>query len=147
MERIKDKYGEELKEEIQRMYPKVFSGLGKLEPAHHMEIETDAKPVVNPSRKIPAALREKVKKELDEMEKDGVIIKAEEPTGWGQFIGGGRESRWQAKVMFGSKKSQQSLEERVLSITNFLRDINKTSWCNMFHKTGCQQRTLADTIG
>ena len=47
-----------------------------------MKIEVDAKPVVNPPRKIPAALREKVKKELDEMEKTGVIIKVEEPTDW-----------------------------------------------------------------
>ena len=34
MEKIMDRYGEKLKEDIQRMYPRVFSGLGKLEPGY-----------------------------------------------------------------------------------------------------------------
>jgi len=38
--------------------------------------------VVHPPRKIPFTQREKVKEELDRMEKLGVIRKAEEPTEW-----------------------------------------------------------------
>ena len=64
IEKIKDKYGKELKEDIEKMYPREFNGLGKLEPTHHMEIETDAIPIVNPPRKIPVTLRKMVKKEL-----------------------------------------------------------------------------------
>ena len=36
----------------------------------------------HPPRKIPAPLREKLRKELDEMEKDGVISKVTAPTEW-----------------------------------------------------------------
>ena len=39
-------------------------------------------PVVHPTRIIPFIQREKVKEELDRMEKLGVIHKAEEPTEW-----------------------------------------------------------------
>ena len=65
-----------------KMYPKVFKGLGRLEPEHHVEIEDGATPVIHASRKIPATLHEKVKKELDEMKNAGVIVKVEEPSEW-----------------------------------------------------------------
>ena len=39
-------------------------------------------PVVHAPRKVPVALKEKVKKELESMEKKGVIIKQNEPTEW-----------------------------------------------------------------
>jgi len=39
-------------------------------------------PVINPPRTIPAALRDRVKEELDDMEKRGVVRKVEEPTDW-----------------------------------------------------------------
>ena len=65
-----------------KIYPNVFKGLGKLEPEHHIEIKEDSTPVIHASRKIPATLREKVKKELDEMEKAGVIVKVDEPSDW-----------------------------------------------------------------
>ena len=64
------------------MYPDVFFGLGKLEPEYHMEIEMDAKAVVHPARKITAMLRKRLKEELDSMEKEGIIVKVEEPTEW-----------------------------------------------------------------
>ena len=65
-----------------KIYPNVFKGLGKLEPEHHIEIKEDSTPVIHASRKIPATLREKVKKEIDEMEKAGVIVKVDEPSDW-----------------------------------------------------------------
>ncbi|XP_053395631.1 uncharacterized protein LOC128555874 [Mercenaria mercenaria] len=45
-------------------------------------LKHDAKPVVHPPRRIPVALRDKCKKELDKMEKLGVITKVSEPTEW-----------------------------------------------------------------
>ena len=80
--RISGKHGESLKEEILKMYPEVFFGLGKLESEYHIVIEMDAEAVVHPLRKIPAMLRKKLKEELDSMEKEGIIVKLEEPTEW-----------------------------------------------------------------
>lgn len=37
---------------------------------------------MNPPRKIPAALRKRVKKALQDMEDNGVIRKVDEPTDW-----------------------------------------------------------------
>ena len=56
--------------------------LGKLEPEHHIRLQEDMPPVVHPPRKIPAGLRDKLKDELDRMEKMGVIVKVDEPSEW-----------------------------------------------------------------
>ena len=62
------------------MYPNLIKGLGKIEPEHHIKLKEDISPKVHPPRKIPASLQEKVKEEMDNMEKTGVIKKIDEPT-------------------------------------------------------------------
>ncbi|XP_064458840.1 uncharacterized protein K02A2.6-like [Ornithodoros turicata] len=64
-------------------YRDVFEGLGKLRGVqYHMKLTPHAKGVVKPARRIAVALKDKVKRELDHMEADGVIAKVTEPTEW-----------------------------------------------------------------
>lgn len=49
-----------------KSFPKVFTGLGCLEKPYHIKIDSSVNPVKNPPRKIPAALREKLKGTLKE---------------------------------------------------------------------------------
>ncbi|CAC5425393.1 unnamed protein product [Mytilus coruscus] len=65
-----------------KSFPKVFTGLGCLEKPYHIKIDSSVSPVINPPRKIPAALREKLKGTLKEMEDKEVIRKVDEPTDW-----------------------------------------------------------------
>ena len=60
----------------------MFDGIGCLEGTYQIKIDPTVSPVVHPPRKIPFTQREKVKEELDRMEKLGVIRKAEGPTEW-----------------------------------------------------------------
>ena len=53
-----------------------------MEPPYRIQLEENAILVIYAPRKIPVSLRSKVRKELDEMEADGVIEKVEEPTEW-----------------------------------------------------------------
>ena len=69
-------------EEILENYRDVFEGLGCLPTEYRIRLEKDAKTVINPPRKIPYALRNKVKNELDRLEKMRVIQKVTEPTEW-----------------------------------------------------------------
>ena len=63
-------------------YPDLFSGLGCLPGEHTIKIDPAVSPVVHPPRKVPVAIKEKVKKELDRMESAGVIVRQTEPTDW-----------------------------------------------------------------
>ena len=82
IKQVSNKFDEDMKCEIKQMYPEVFNGLGNLEPAYHMQIEENAMPVIHAPRKIPAALRDKLKFELEKMEANKVIAQVEEPTEW-----------------------------------------------------------------
>jgi hypothetical protein len=70
------------KYELIKDYGDVFKGLGKLPKAHHIQLDPFVEPVVHPPRKVPAALREQVRAELDRMVNLGVIAKQDEPTDW-----------------------------------------------------------------
>ena len=64
-------------------YSDVFEGkLGKLPVKYRMKLNPEVKPVVMPPRSIPAAVKDRVKKELEEMEENKIIAKVDQPTEW-----------------------------------------------------------------
>ena len=63
-------------------YTDVFTGEGKLEGLLHLEIDRNVQPVQLPTRKVPIALREPLKHELDRLSNIGVIQKVDTPTSW-----------------------------------------------------------------
>ena len=69
-------------ENIVDEYPECFEGLGCLEREHEIRIDPKVKPVINRARRIPLAMTDIVKAELDKMEQMGVIAKVDEPTEW-----------------------------------------------------------------
>ena len=79
VKRISGKKGDDLKQEILKLHPEVFTGLGRLELPYHMQLEQNSTPVIHVPRKIPVSLRNKLKKGLYGME---VIEKVVEPTEW-----------------------------------------------------------------
>ena len=70
-------------EKAKTKYPQLFHGLGKFEGEYKIELKPDAKPfALMTPRRVPLPLKEKVREEIERMEKLGVIRKVEEPTEW-----------------------------------------------------------------
>ena len=69
-------------EEILENFNDIFEGLGCLSTEYKIRLDKDANPVVHPPRKIPFALKNKVKNELSRLERMRVIQKVSEPTEW-----------------------------------------------------------------
>ena len=63
-------------------YTDVFSGLGCIKTNAVIHVDSNVQPVVDPPRRIPYAIQDKVKCELKRMVDIGVIVKQEEPTEW-----------------------------------------------------------------
>ena len=82
VKRISGKKSDDLKQEILKLYPEVFTDLGRLEPSYHMQLEENSNPVIHAPRKISVSLRSKLTKGLGEIKAAGVIEKVEEPTEW-----------------------------------------------------------------
>ena len=56
--------------------------LGKLPVRYKISMDQKILPVVRPARRIPLAMKDRVKQELDSMEQDGVVSQVNEPTEW-----------------------------------------------------------------
>ncbi|CAH2042029.1 unnamed protein product, partial [Iphiclides podalirius] len=57
-------------------------GLGCLVKEAHLDVDPSIPPKICPVRRIPYSLRDRLKQELDEMEKIHVIEKVTKPTKW-----------------------------------------------------------------
>ena len=64
------------------VYSDVFEGVGCLPGMHTITIDKKAMPVVHACRKVPFALHNGLKKELERMQSLGVMTRVEEPTDW-----------------------------------------------------------------
>ena len=62
--------------------PKHSKGIGLFPGECKIHLDPSVTPVVNPPRRIPVALRDKVKQELDRMLQNDIIAKVTEPTEW-----------------------------------------------------------------
>ena len=60
----------------------VFEGIGLIPGECTIHIDPNAVPVVHPPRRVPFAIREALKKELDRMENADIIAKVTTPTKW-----------------------------------------------------------------
>ncbi|UYV79315.1 K02A2.6-like [Cordylochernes scorpioides] len=73
-------------EVILNKYKDVFEGVGLLKNKQSILIKEDAIPQVYTARRLPLALREPVREELEKMSKLGVIKKINKPTEWSHPI-------------------------------------------------------------
>ena len=69
-------------ESILKEHADVFRGEGKLEGDLHLEIDPNVPPVQLPTRKVPIAIKEKLKEELDRLEGLNIITPVNVPTSW-----------------------------------------------------------------
>ena len=60
----------------------MFQGTGKLKGQYKLEIEENAKPVVHLPRRVPVALKGKLKRELERLQSLRITEKVIEPTPW-----------------------------------------------------------------
>ena len=69
-------------ESILKEHADVFRGEGKLEGDLHLEIDPNVPPVQLPTRKVPIAIKEKLKEELDRLEGLNIITPVNVSTSW-----------------------------------------------------------------
>ena len=69
--------------DIEKQFPKVFSGLGTLGEEYEIKLKDNASPyAIYAPRNVPIPLRPKVQEELSCMEAMGVIEEVSQPTPW-----------------------------------------------------------------
>ncbi len=69
-------------EQLRDEYSDVFKGMGLLEGKYHIELDTSVPPVVHPPRKVPLAIKDKLKSELHRLADLDIIKPVSAPTPW-----------------------------------------------------------------
>ncbi len=67
-------------DDIVQNFADAFEGFGVLPYVYKIQLKENAQPVVHPACRVPAPLKDHLKKELDRMTTLGVIKRIEEPT-------------------------------------------------------------------
>ena len=70
-------------QQLIKKYPKVFNeGVGKVEGDYHIRLDPNINPVQHAPRRVPVALRQRLKETLDSMVTANIITQVTEPTKW-----------------------------------------------------------------
>ena len=72
----------ELRNTILQQYSDVFDGIGCFQGTYHISVDTKVPPVVHPPRRIPLALRDRLKEELDSLVNQEILTPVTYPTDW-----------------------------------------------------------------
>lgn len=71
------------KEAVINNNSEIFMGLGKFPGnPYHIELKPEVKPVIDPPRRVPLALNQRLRETLNNLESQGVIEKVNKPTDW-----------------------------------------------------------------
>ena len=70
------------KEQLIKHYPDHLKGIGRFLGTYKIHLKKDAKPVIHPHQKWPITMQSKLKTKLNQMEKDGIIVKVTKPIDW-----------------------------------------------------------------
>ena len=71
------------KDVVMQRFPSLFGKLGKLQGSYHIKLKESAIPFsLNTPRRMATPLLPKVQKELERMERIGVIYRVEQATPW-----------------------------------------------------------------
>lgn len=74
--------GNDSKSSVVRNNKDLFEGIGAYPDKYKILLKEDSKPVVNSSRRIPLALKDRLKDALDKLEKREIIEKVDYATDW-----------------------------------------------------------------
>lgn len=71
------------KDDLLQRYRKAFrANVGKMEGEYRIRIDTEVDPVQNAPRRVPVALRDKLKETLDDLQQQDIIAAVTTPTAW-----------------------------------------------------------------
>ena len=108
----------------------MFEGLGCLGDKYHIELDPTVSPVQHVPRRVPVAMKHRLKSKLEELMKQGIITKVLEPTLWIRNIvkimkpGKVRvciDPRNVSKVIKRPKYQMPTLEEILPKLTAFIK--------------------------
>ena len=107
------------KDDLLSKYTDRFNGIGTFVGRYHVIIDPTVSPVIHPPRRVPIALKDDIKEELDEMVSQGIIAKVKEgePTAWDNSFVYRRKPNGKLRICLDPKELNRviQIEHHVIS--------------------------------
>lgn len=99
-------------DDLKYLYPDCFDKIGNFKREEELQVKPDAEPFIDPPRRCPIHLKDKIKHKLDEMEQDGIIKPVTKPTEWCSSITCPTKTDGSLRICLDPKKLNQNLVQR-----------------------------------
>ncbi|KAK2722381.1 hypothetical protein QYM36_002797 [Artemia franciscana] len=122
------------KNPIPKEFDDVFAGIDKLPGKVEIYVEKNAIPSINPVRRIPFALHERVKSELERLEKLDIIERVVAPTKWVNSIIAMEKSNGLLRLCLDPRELNKSIQRPYYPMPTFEDIAAKIHGHNKFSK-------------
>ena len=121
--------------DLVEQYPSVFDGgLGKFNGSVHLSINHDVYPVVLPARRVPFALKERLRTELERLVDMNVISKVDQPTDWVSQIAVVKKKDEGIRICIDPKPLNTALRREHYALPTFEDVLPNLSRATLFSK-------------
>ncbi len=126
--------------EIVSQHPRVFEGIGRLKDhTVHFYVKNDVPPVAQPPRPVPFHLRERFDKEINNMEKAGIIEEHHGPAPWVSNIVLSPKDDGGIRVTIDLREANKAIEATNIPIPRVEAIKTRMSGCKVFSKLDLKQ--------
>ena len=117
------------KGQLLREYADVFQGeIGTFQGTAHLEVDPQVPAVQTPIRKVPVAMKTRLKEELDRLEMLGVVEKLETPTDWLSALVTVKKTNGKIRICLDPKPLNKALRRShypVRTLDDVLQELSK----------------------
>ena len=96
--------------DLQQAFPEQFDKIGSFKGEAKLHLKDDATPSIDPPRKCSVHVQEKLKRELEQMENDGIIKKVDHHTDWCSSLTTALKKDGSLRICLDPRKLNQSLK-------------------------------------
>ena len=129
--------------DLMKRYPKQFDVIGKFEGEYHMVTDPNVPPSQHAMCKIPIEYQEKIEKELDRMEEQGIITKVTEPTEWVNSITYPMKPNEDLRICLDPKDLNKAIIREHYKAPTLEEITNKLCGATKFSKVDCYKGFFA----
>jgi predicted aspartyl protease len=109
-------------------FPTVFEGTGKLTGKYHIETDKTVKPVIHPARRVPVAIKQQLKEELDYMVRREIVAPETDPTDWVSSMVVVKKPTGKLRICLDPKQLNQAIKRshhQMTTIEEILPDLHQ----------------------
>ena len=122
---------------VRKDYPQLFEGMGDIGEAK-IQLKENAQPVIDAPRRVPLALRDRLKKELERMEEQDVIEKVTEPTDWVNSLVVVEKPNGKLRICLDPRNLNQAVKRPHYTMPTLEDAVSKMAGARYFSKLDAQ---------